>query len=410
MKQIPHFPRNSKTKEQKRKIYTVIKKYSEDMGYKLLSKEYINSITAMTWESKDGLIIKTRIGNIKNQGFPTNKTYIAARRKTKEDHLNELRKIAETRGGKILSQEYIHGKSKVICEDNVGNIFKMTPYDIKNGHWSPYNKCITEHLCRQILEGYFNVKFPQTMRVIKFKDSNNTKLQLDGYAENVVLKNKVFNIAFEYQGFHTHTADAKTKKYDKYKVTYCKNNNIKLLVIDKINFKINDEYKLNIYIYKTIKNILGKYAPDFKFIKLNFKIISHNLERLNYWREAGKKDGYELLSDQYINATEPLKWKSPSGEIFKRSPQTICGIHKWPTFSNQSIGHLKTKEDFYHLILEFGRNDGYVLLSNEYHNTQSPLKWRSPANIIFNRSWATIKKDGWPTFSSVSMGMLRRKK
>ena len=53
-------------------------------------------------------------------------------------YLLSLKEIAESKGGKLLSEEYNGAHSKYKFVDELGNEFEAAGYSIKNGRWSPY--------------------------------------------------------------------------------------------------------------------------------------------------------------------------------------------------------------------------------------------------------------------------------
>lgn len=53
-------------------------------------------------------------------------------------YLEELKTIAESKGGKLISTEYSGSHSKYKFIDELGNEFESKGYSIKNGRWSPH--------------------------------------------------------------------------------------------------------------------------------------------------------------------------------------------------------------------------------------------------------------------------------
>lgn len=150
---------------------------------------YTKNSVKMTFIDKLGNEFKMRPNSVKRGAWSP---YESGQTNDPFYHMKELKKIAESRGGKIKDGEvYINSKTKIIFIDQLRNEFKITPKEVKNGRWSPLEKNYSEHICRQIVEQIYGYSFPSTWAVIKRKNGNN--LQLDGYC-------KELNIAFEYQG------------------------------------------------------------------------------------------------------------------------------------------------------------------------------------------------------------------
>ena len=52
--------------------------------------------------------------------------------------IEDMQKVANSRGGKCLSEEYINSITKLLWECAEGHQWKATPNNIKNGTWCPY--------------------------------------------------------------------------------------------------------------------------------------------------------------------------------------------------------------------------------------------------------------------------------
>jgi hypothetical protein len=297
------------------------KEYGEKDGYALLSKKYNNCKESLQWQDKNGIIFEQSPVCIKKYGWVKdyNKSYSA--RKNKIEHYNELKKIIENNGGTLLSTEYKRSHDKLEVKDIYGNIFYISGNELKNGFYPTREKIICENIIRQCMEFLLNAPFPSTWKIITQKNKKN--LQLDGYNENVIINNKSYKIAFEYQGYYTHRTDDNTIKRDEYKKEFCKNNNIYLIVVDVIEHKnkTNPVYICNL-MKKLIMNTL-KFNVDFDdgFI-IDFNKIKHNKIYYEKWKKFGEDNGIELISTEYINSSTPLKWKKDNF-IFERSPDII---------------------------------------------------------------------------------------
>lgn len=172
----------------------------------------------------------------------------------------------------------------------------------------------------------FNSKFEKTRDIIKFGKSS---LELDGYSKDL-------GIAFEHQG-DQHCLDtyrgkstAKIKEKDYFKVEFCKNNGIKLIIIrDIINFYKNDHKIVKDELKKEF-NRLNIEIPEL-FYSTDIEIISPRDNRWTYEKllTAAKKyqDYTSLLKEERgardfvykLKLTERLcsemNWTSPKKVI-----------------------------------------------------------------------------------------------
>lgn len=111
-----------------------MKELAKKRGGKCLSKKYVNAHTKLLWQCKkkhcwyavpDGM--KRR-----NKWCP----YCAGNaRQTIED----MRRLAKSRGGKCLSKEYLGNHKKLLWKCKEGHLWKAIPNNIVRGSWCP--KC-----------------------------------------------------------------------------------------------------------------------------------------------------------------------------------------------------------------------------------------------------------------------------
>lgn len=96
-----------------------------------LSKKYINSVTKMKWQCKEGHKWHALYNSIKS-GTWCNKCDINLRKPT----LRDIQKLVKQKGGKCLSKKYVDNKTKMKWQCKEGHKWN-TPYrDIKNrGDW-----------------------------------------------------------------------------------------------------------------------------------------------------------------------------------------------------------------------------------------------------------------------------------
>jgi len=146
-----------------------------------------------------------------------------------------------------LSEEYITSQTKYkwkckICDE----IWVASFNNIQKGSGCPYCSSFkSENEFREVIEKYFNAKFPKVRPRWLKNPQTNYCLELDGYNEEL-------KIAFEYQGeqhfkvvgnnyFGDKEELVKRQKYDLIKKELCKEKNIILLCptyeLDKSEYK-----------------------------------------------------------------------------------------------------------------------------------------------------------------------------
>lgn len=125
--------------DRERKELQIIKEIAESKCGKLLSTIYIDSDTNLEFIDKDGNYFKKPSKEVKNYNkwspFENGRVM-----NNPEYHLNKIRKIAESKGGKLISTEYINSNIKLELEDKNGMRFFMCSRDLNRNHWSPYEQ------------------------------------------------------------------------------------------------------------------------------------------------------------------------------------------------------------------------------------------------------------------------------
>lgn len=110
----------------------------------------------------------------------------------KQKHtLDEMRALAAARGGSLLSTEYKGNSQPLIWQCSEGHQWETCYSHVKNGHWC--SECrffyVREELIRTAMEAFLGERFPKTSKLPWLG-----RLELDGY-NDAPLK-----LAFEHQG------------------------------------------------------------------------------------------------------------------------------------------------------------------------------------------------------------------
>jgi len=151
---------------------------------KCLSTEYMNRRIPMLWECEKGHQFEAHMGAIRNAGTWCKKCH---------DDLLRLdigiaHEIAEKRGGKCLSTEYINLETNMLWQCKLGHKWKAMLGNVKGkSSWCPKCRNKSEQRCREIFEDIFQQPYPN-VRLPELQG-----LELDGYCKDT-------GIAFEYDG------------------------------------------------------------------------------------------------------------------------------------------------------------------------------------------------------------------
>ncbi len=119
---------NKQSTETRRRLgISEMQQIAEEHGGKCLSKTYINGRTKLLWKCAKGHQWDARPENVKRGIW-----CLQCAGKAKGT-LEEMQQIATQRGGKCLSESYVHALVKLLWECAEGHQWEATPNSIKNG-------------------------------------------------------------------------------------------------------------------------------------------------------------------------------------------------------------------------------------------------------------------------------------
>ena len=117
---------------QKAEAFEEMKNLAKAKGGICLSKEYVTSKKNLDWRCAQGHEWQTTPNSIKNTWCPT-----CSDIEWKILSLEDMRKLAESKGGKCLSSDYVSIKSKLLWQCSQGHKWEAVPATVKIGHWCP---------------------------------------------------------------------------------------------------------------------------------------------------------------------------------------------------------------------------------------------------------------------------------
>lgn len=269
-----------------------LQELAQSRGGLFLSSEYISSKTKYAWQCSKGHTWDSSVDSVKGQN-----SWCPQCAGNTQRTIEQLRSIIETRGGRLLTEEYrgVDGSYDFLC--NLGhqnrNIFKK----IEAGQWcSTCNKTSkSEEITRAILENLFGSPFPKK-RPKWLRNSRGRQMELDGYSEDL-------QVAFEYQGAQ-HFKDVgiypgslpQRISDDELKSKLCSENNVRLLVFtyleDFSDFHVLARSQLNGW----------DQISKFDFTKpVNFEKAYIRSDRLQDLKDLLKPKKIEVLSKKWVS-------------------------------------------------------------------------------------------------------------
>lgn len=226
--------KTAKASKSRRNSIEKAQKYARSKNGECISKKYNNAHEKLEWKCEKGHKWKSSyhtVVNGKSWCWECFKKETAGRYHI--GNINEIKKIIESREGKLLSKNYENAYTKLKIECKHGHRWEATTHMLKNGGtWCPCcQQYKGERIFRNLLEFLIDDKFPKRKPEWLINKQGN-RLELDGYNEKLKL-------AFEYQGrqhfqkipvYHKSNKQfKKCQEHDKIKKDTLKKKNISII-------------------------------------------------------------------------------------------------------------------------------------------------------------------------------------
>ena len=113
-----------------------MKKIAEDLGGKCLSAEYVDSETKLEWQCEYGHVWEAIPKSVKTGRWCPKCGRVNTANKLR-GNIAEMKKLAERKGGKCLSDKYINSSTKIKWQCGEGHLWMATPNRLQMGTWCP---------------------------------------------------------------------------------------------------------------------------------------------------------------------------------------------------------------------------------------------------------------------------------
>lgn len=368
-------------------------------GGRCLSKEYINRSNKLRWQCAKGHEWEATPSHI-NRGQWCPKCAGVA-----PVSIDEMQSIATERGGKCLSERLIDMKTKMRWRCLEGHEWEATPNSIKNGTWCPAcSSSLGERICRAYFEEIFYKPFPAA-RPKWLRNMEGNRLELDGYCAEL-------NLAFEHQGeqhysnvpFYQRTDIAFKKRVrdDELKGKLCKEHGIVLISIPEIGRRL-ELTKLLHFIVLECKKYEITLPLNVEQIQVDINRVYRTPKSKILFEEVNKiaaEKGGKCLSENYISATEKLRWQCVKGHEWKANPNTIKNGYWCPHCAGMARGTIEE-------MREIAVARGGKCLSEKYVNNRTKLHWSCANGHEWKAAGGAVKLGSWcPTCAGNVPGTL----
>ena len=261
--------------------------------------------------------------------------------------LQEARKAAYDRGGRLLVKIVRNTKDRLLWRCGCGHKFPMSLGDVRRGLWC--GRCRStigsrgERVTRAFFETLFDAEFPSSWPI--WLDG----LELDGF-------NQFLNIAFEHQGkqHYQPVASRGGKKVfrgiqarDREKARLCKKHGVRLVIVPEIGtmLPLNE---LRGFINRECERLGCHVPPERQHLEVDLKnayTTNEEIEKLSAVKAVAAQLGVTILADAYFRSNYPMparckkcghEWNTSAERITKR--RAGC----WPC-SREVVGQKNRK-------------------------------------------------------------------
>ena len=302
--------------------------------------------------------------------------------------LDELRFIAESRGGRLLSTVYKNVDTTYNFECVLGHRFSNMFKKVEGGQWCPTcNKGhISEEVSRTTFEQLFGVPF-QKERPQWLRNSRGRLMELDG-------ANLELNLAFEYQGAQHFkknlyiTEDTKLVQRvadDETKVELCKEHGITLVIL-------THEMKYADFPSEIKQQLI---SANYSIARIDFDKpidLAHayvRIDRLEELRELLKPKQIEVLSNKWLSSDTSYsfrclacehEWKAKGQSFF--NSRRVSGCDRC---NRRLAGHMHRLD--LDDLRAFAVTLGGELLSDTYTRRNAYYLWRCSTGHEFEGNY-----------------------
>lgn len=359
--------------------------YALSRGGRLLATSIQTKKEYVDWECSNGHRWSQPTGAV-----VTNKSWCPTCSGNAPRSLDDLRKVAVQRGGRLLSTQYTNVDSTYDFECSIGHKFSNTFKHVESGgQWCPRcNKgSKSEEICRTTFEQLFGYEFPKE-RPKWLRNSRNRQMEIDGFCEEL-------GIGFEYQGIQHFskqffgTSLEQRILDDELKATLCSDHGIHLFIIDyrmeysqfpaeiksqAISFGID----ISSVDFEKPIDLSKAYIRDDRLPILQKKMKDKNITVLST-KWIGVKDKYSFRCDVCGH-----EWEAVGSHFF--NSRRIGGCQKCAMASLAGSNRLTLEE-----VQKFAKKHHGECLSTEYGEIKQKYKFRCKQGHEFEDIYNNMK-------------------
>ncbi|MCP4130363.1 MAG: hypothetical protein GY754_05230 [bacterium] len=228
---------------------------AKDRGGVCLSKKYVNKSTKLKWQCKKGHVWEARPGNVKSG------TWCPVCGIESSYTIEDMRKLAKTRGGKCLSKDYKNGTIKLEWQCRKGHTWLAGYSSVRQGSWCP--------VCSETLRS--------ESRRLSMEDIHETAAKRGGVCLSKKYVDSVSKLKWQCSEGHTWEASANSVRQG----SWC-------------------------------RKCSGRNGRK-----------EYCVEALESMKLLARKNGGECLSKTYSTSSTKMKWQCERGHVWEAIPNSV---------------------------------------------------------------------------------------
>ena len=352
---------------------------ASERGGRCISPLYVNSNSPLLWECASGHRWSAASESIKKGSWCPE--CAGVRRLT----LEEMQRLAESRGGRCLSTCYLNGASKLIWQCSANHRWGATPSQIRKGHWCPFCARVarlTLHELRQIAAKKggqcLSLEYANSSKLLRWRCSVGHEWQARAHsiraggwcpacAHNQRLKlEEMQEIARERGGRCLSTA------YE---------NGCTPLLWE---CNLRHRWKALPARVKNGSRRKGTWCPECYRLRRTVH-AKHSIAEM---RDLAIARGGKCLSSEYVDSKSKLVWQCARGHHWQALPSSVVQGSWCPACAHNQRLRLSEFQDL-------AASRGGACLSRTYVNERTHLRWCCAEGHRWNATPEKVKRGSW---------------
>lgn len=363
----------------KKSTIAQMRRLAQRRGGRCISRRYINSRIPLQWRCRHGHEWNAMPTNVSKGSWCPDCAH------RKQLTLDEMRRLAESRGGECVADQYLNNRTNLRWRCAVGHEWEAAPGVVKAGQWCP--QCA--HVARLSLDA---------MR--------ETACSRGGRCLSTEYVNAETRLRWKCAAGHQWTAIPASIRSGKW-CPYCAHNHrLELKAMQRFARRRGGKCLSTLYINNRQPLLWEcKRRHRWRATPANVKGGKRKcgtwcLECYNLRRKFGIRDsidrmeklaqqlGGHCLSSEYINSKSKLLWQCEKGHRWRAVPVSVRRGSWCPVCArNQKL----TLEEFNSLAAQRRGK----CLSERYRNKDTPLRWECVLGHRWQASPGRIKRGSW---------------